>query len=194
MKEFIRNRIREALSGHDIDKMLNSIKQTDCDCCKYFDMDDMSNFGGMEHPIYFMIEKRYIFELIFMNPKQYIHTIAQGFGVSYDDAMGGAYSEERAKKYAEEMKGGAKFPIGYYVDGKGDQEGRHRAAAAMILGCKQIPVIKKVGISGDYGRRFVEEYKDLSREELDTMFKEKGYHGISDLDWREFTNYINYRL
>jgi len=194
MKDLVRKLVREALDSHDIDKMLNSIKSNDCDCCKYFDMDDMSRFGGMEHPLYFMIEKRLISELEFISPKQYIHNIARGFGTSYDDAIGGAYLEDKAKKYAEDMKNGSKFPIGYYVDNKPDQEGRHRAMAAMILGCKQIPVIKQLNISGDYVNKFVNTYKKLTKEQLDTMFKEKGYHGISSLDWREFQNYINYRL
>jgi len=194
MRDLVRKLVREALDDHEIDKMLNSIKSTDCDCCKYFDMDDMSRYGGMEHPLYFMIEKRSIFEMEFIPPKQYIYNIARGFGSSYDDAMGGAYIEDKAKKYAEEMKNGAKFPIGYYVDNKPDQEGRHRAAAAMMLGCQKIPVIKKVEINGDYVHKFVETYKDLTKEELDTMFKEKGYHGISSLDWREFQSYVNYRL
>jgi hypothetical protein len=194
MKHLVKRLVREALSDHDVDKMLNQIKTTECDCCKYFDMVDMSRFGGMEHPIYFMIEKRSIFELEFISPKQYIYNIARGFGTSYDDAMGGAYSEDKAKKYAEDMKNGSKFPIGYYVENKADQEGRHRAAAAMILGCKQIPVIKQVNISGDYVNNFVNTYKNLTKEELDTMFKERGYHGISSLDWREFQNYVKYRL
>ena len=194
MKDFIRNKIKEALDGHEIDKMLNSIKPTDCDCCKYFDIDGVYKHGAMEHPLYHIINKSVIFELEYISPKQYIHNIARGFGTSYDDALGSAYSEERGKKYAEAMKNGDKFPVGYYTDNKSDQEGRHRAAAAMMLGCKQIPVIKRIDLNPNYARNFVEKYKDLSREQLDTMFKEKGYHGISDLDWREFSNYVTYRL
>ena len=29
---------------------------------------------------------------------------------------------------------------------------------------------------------------------MNQMFKEKGYKGISDLDWRTFKRYIEYRL
>jgi len=195
MKSYIQKLLREGLSSHDIDSMLNQLKTNiDCDCCKYFDMDNLSMYGGMEHPVYYMINKGLIFELEYISPKQYIYNIARGFGSSYEDTLGGAYNDEKAKKYAEEMKVGAKFPIGYYVDGKSNQEGRHRAVAAMMLGCKLIPVIKQSEISSNYARKFVEEYKDYNKDELDALFKEKGYSGISALDWREFQNYINYRL
>ena len=64
-----------------------------------------------------------------------------------------------------------------------------------MLNCSYIPVVKIIrGISNDYITKFVTELKGLSREEVDTIYKNKGYHGISDLDWRELNNYINYRL
>ena len=101
MKEYIKKLLRESLiredlSRHEIDVMLNSIKPK-CDCCKYFDMESafLGRFGGMEHPIYFMLLKDEIHELEYISPKQYIHNIARGFGLSYDDALGGAYNEEK---------------------------------------------------------------------------------------------------
>jgi len=185
----------EDLSDHDIDKLLNQLKNTiNCECCKYFDMDTKSNYGGIINPIYYMLSKGVMHELEYISPKQYIHNIARGFGMSYEDALGSAYNDEKAIKYAEAMKNGDKFPIGYFVDGKPDQEGRHRASAAMIIGCKKIPVIKITNISSGYAKSFVETYKDYNRDELNSLFKEKGYNGISDLDWREFKNYIEYRL
>jgi hypothetical protein len=193
MKAFIKQLLREELSSHDIEVMLNDIKP-DCDCCQYFDMDSIDKFGGMEHPIYYMIEKGEVHRLDHVKPKQYIHKIAHGFGVSYHDALGGAYDENKAKKYAEAMKSGDKFPIGYFRFGKPDQEGRHRAMAAMMLGCNYIPVVEIENVSSNYAKRFVEDYKDYSYEELDQLFKEKGYHGITGLDWRTFKNYINYNL
>lgn len=193
MKKTIRTLLREALSDHEIDMMLKSI-QPDCDCCKYFDMEGLDRFGGMEHPIYHIIEKGKLFELEYLSPKQYIYKIANGFGVSYEDALGGAYDEDKAKKYAEAMNKGDKFPVGYYTEDDADQEGRHRAMAAMMLGCKVIPVVKIIEVSDNYANRFVKNHMDMSYEELDEMFKEKGYHGISGLDWRTFKNYINNRL
>jgi hypothetical protein len=194
MKEFIKQSLRENL--HDIDKMLNQLNSNlDCDCCKYFDMDSSKNYGGLQNPLYFLINKREINEIEYINPKQYIYAIARGFGISYEDAMNGAYQDEKAIKYSEMMTSGSKAPIGFYVDGKPNQEGRHRAAAAMKLGCKIIPVVKIIdNLSNEHINSFVNTYKEYSREEMDTLFKEKGYHGISSLDWREFQNYIKYRL
>jgi hypothetical protein len=196
MKNYIKKILRENLESHDIDSMLNQLKSNiDCDCCKYFDMDSINIYGGFEHPIYYIINKREINELEYITPEQYIHTIARGFGISYDDAMNGAYQDDKAIKYAEMMKAGSKSPIGFYTDGKPSQEGRHRAAAAMKLDCKLIPIVKIINnLSNEYVNNFVNTFKDYSREQLDTLFKEKGYHGISDLDWREFNNYKNYRL
>ena len=88
MKNLINKILREELSSHDIEVMLNSIKP-DCDCCKYFDMDSVDRFGGMEHPIYYMIEKGEIHKLDYISPKSYIHKIVYGFGVSYEDALNG---------------------------------------------------------------------------------------------------------
>ena len=196
MKGYIKRLLREELESHDIDSMLNQLKSNlECDCCKYFDMGSLKMYGGLENPLYYMINKREVNELEYINPKQYIHNIARGFGMSYDDAMGYAYNDDKSNKYVEMMKSGSKAPIGYYVDGKSEQEGRHRASSAIKLGCKLMPVVKITkGISNEYIRDFVDTYKGYSREELDKIFKEKGYNGISDLDWREFNNYIKYRL
>lgn len=196
MKTLIKKLLREELGAHEIDSMLNQMKSNlDCDCCKYFDMGSLERYGGLEHPLYYLINKREINELEYIDPKQYIHKIARGFGVSYEDALSNAYEDDKAIKYAEMMKSGSKSPIGFYTDGESGQEGRHRAASAMKLGCKLIPVVKIINnISNAYVRDFVEKYKDYSREEMDKLYKEKGYNGISDLDWREFNNYVNYRL
>ena len=47
MKGYIKRLLRENLESHDIDSMLNQIKSNlDCDCCKYFDMDSLENYGA----------------------------------------------------------------------------------------------------------------------------------------------------
>lgn len=196
MKNYIKKILRENLESHEIDSMLNQLKSNiDCDCCKYFDMDSINIYGGFEHPIYYIINKREINELEYITPEQYLRNIARGFGISYEDSMNGAYQDEKAIKYAEMMKSGSKSPIGFYNDGKPHQEGRHRAAAAIKLGCKLIPIVKITNnLSNEYVNDFVNTFKEYSREQLDTIFREKGYKGISDLDWREFNNYKNYRL
>ncbi len=196
MKSIIKKLLREGLSSHDLDSMFHELSEiTNCDCCKYFDMESIDNYGGFQNPIYYAINKRETNELEYINPKQYIYTIARGFGISYDDAMGYAYNDEKANKYAEMMKSGSKAPIGYYVDGEEDQEGRHRASAAMKLGCNYIPVVRiSKNLSNNYIINYVNDLKGLSREEVNTIFKNKGYHGISSLDWRELNNYITYRM
>ena len=44
MKNYIKQLLRENLESHDIDSMLNQIKSSlDCDCCKYFNMETVTN-------------------------------------------------------------------------------------------------------------------------------------------------------
>lgn len=196
MKDLIKKRLTEELSIHDLDSMLNDYNKIgECDCCKYFDMDTLSNYGGIEKPLYFLISKREIHTLENIPPKQYIYKIANGFGLSYDDTLSWAYKDEKAVKYAEMMRGGSLAPIGYYVDNKPEQEGRHRASAAMKLDCKSIPVVKiSRDVSENYIKSVVLELKGKSREEVNQIYIEKGYKGITGLDWSELNNYINYRL
>ena len=194
-KLLIKKLIKEELKNYELDSMLNDIKLTNCDCCKYFDMESLEQYGALEKPLYYLINKREINTLEYISPKQYLYNIARGFGLTYDDAMGSAYNDEKAKKYAEMMKNGSKAPIGYYTDGKEGQEGRHRAAAAMILGCQQIPVVKmEKDIGNNYVKNIVSELKGLTFEEVNEIYKNNGYQGITALDWRELQNYIEFRL
>ena len=171
--------------------LTENIDNGDCDCCKYFKMDEVPM---MDNLLYFLIEKGAQYELEYISPKQYLMNISRGFKQSYEETMGSAYDENLAKKYAEAMKAGDKFPVGYYTEDRADQEGRHRAAAAMLLGCEKIPVVRRRNVSWDYVRSFVEMYKDSSREELESYVKSKGAKELSGLDWRSFKNYMDYRL
>jgi len=171
----------------------------DCDCCKYFDFSHSqagAYYGGLKHPIYHEIEKGIRHQLKYIDPKQYIYAIARGFGgLSYEDVVeSGAVSKEKIKEYAEKMKNGVEFPIGYYTQNGGGQEGRHRALATMSLGCNKIPVVLFTDVSQNEAKQLAISYKDFSREYLDDIYKNKGYDGISDLDWRTLRNYIDYRL
>ena len=64
--------------------------------------------------------------------------------------------------------------------------------AAMILGCNYMPVVKIEKISRSFGKSFLEEYKDYDFEQMNQLFKnmDKGYKGISDLDWDTFKRII----
>lgn len=195
MKYFIKKLLRESLGQNILFKEV-SVNEP-CDCCQYFDFENIEDkYSGLKHPLYFMIEKRKSHRLNHISPKQYIYKIAHGFGgLSYQDVVdSGAVSKDNVKKYAEAMKSGEKFPIGYYTEGSSMQEGRHRALALMELGCEEMPIVVIKDLSNEYVHDFVEEHKDYSREELDKLFKEIGYHGISSLDWREFRRYVEYRL
>jgi hypothetical protein len=168
---------------------------TKCDGCKYFDMNNIGNiYAAYENPIYSLVYKRKIEELIFMKPKQYIYTIAQNFGgLSYDDAISHV-SDEKVDKYVEAMKNGAKFPVGNYQEKSSLQEGRHRAIAMIKLGCETMPIIKiTMDVPNDYINEIVSEIKDMSREELNQYYINKGYQGITNLDWSELHSYIKYK-
>ena len=193
MKKFIKLLLREALDPI----LFKEAKASDpCECCQYFDFGSLRSYSGFEHPLYYMLEKGESHELKHITPKQYIYTIARGFGgLSYADVVdSGAVSKDNVKKYAEAMKRGDKFPIGFYRDGDSGQEGRHRALALMELGCDEMPIVVIKRVSDKEARDFVLKYKDYSREQLDSLFKEMDYNGISDLDWRDFRRYIDYRL
>ena len=177
----------------------NAIKQAlreninTCDCCKYFDTNSYENYDGLTHPLYTIINKSKSFSINYIAPKQYLYSIARGFGVSYEDSMMHV-SKEKVQKYVNDMKNGDKFPIGYYEDNKPNQEGRHRAVALLEIGCQSMPIVVIKNLTPEQIKKVVLTFKDFSKEELDAKFKHMGYHGISSLDWRELQNYITYKL
>jgi len=171
----------------------NGITWDTCDGAKYFDKSSLNKYLGFDKPLYNIIEKRKFQELEFISPKQYIHNIAGGFGVSYEDALGGAYESNISDKYAKEMKNGSKFPVGYYNLDSGSQEGRHRAMACMSLGVKTMPIVKESELTISEVEEYVIKFKDYSKEDLNNYFKDVP-NGITGLDWSELQRYIEYRL
>tara|TARA_R110000772_G_scaffold17946_3_gene49947 strand:+ start:112715 stop:114205 length:1491 start_codon:yes stop_codon:yes gene_type:complete len=193
-----RNRIKSILKeGFKPSLFLEGVDRNTCDCCKYFDFSHTqagAYYGGLTHPLYHELEKGIRHELKYVSPKRYIEEIARGFGMSYDETMkSNAINWDTVKEYAQKMKNGVEFPIGYYKRG-GSQEGRHRALAAMELGCNAIPVVLFTDVSRDEGKQIATKYKDLPRETLNRIYQEKGYDEISDLDWRTLRSYVDYRL
>lgn len=165
-----------------------------CDGCKYFDMKYTPiYYPAYENPVYSLLWKQTSEELTYINPKQYIYTVARNFGqLSYEDALI-PINDELVDKYVEDMKKGDKFPVGYYSVNSSLQEGRHRAIAMMKLGVDKMPIIKRTtNISKKDIKSEIEKIKDLSREELNQYYIDKGYLGITDLDWRELQSYIKY--
>jgi hypothetical protein len=177
---------------------MEDVTQENCDCCKYFDFSgDQAGayYGGLTHPLYHELEKGIRHELKYVSPKRYMEEIARGFHMSYDDAMKSAHINwDNVKEYARKMKSGVEFPIGYYKKYGSSQEGRHRALAAMELGCESIPIVVFSDVERDEAKQIAIQYKDLPRETVDRIYKEKGYDGISDLDWRTLRSYVDYRL
>jgi len=194
MKSEIKRLLREGLISEILFTEAN--ENEPCDCCKYFDFKSLENYTGVQNPLYYMINKNKTEKLMYINPKQYIYRIAQGFGgLSYEDVVdSGVVNKDNITKYMESMKNGDKFPIGFYTEGSSGQEGRHRALALMGLGCEQMPIVVISQYPSDKVHDFVLKHKDTSQEELDLVFKNMGYNGISGLDWREFTKYVEYRL
>tara|TARA_Y100000385_G_scaffold7527_1_gene8035 strand:+ start:1429 stop:2019 length:591 start_codon:yes stop_codon:yes gene_type:complete len=195
MKQLIKKLLNEGLKSRMIDEyFIKEGPDFNCDCCKYFDMESLERFGGFEHPAYYMLEKLKKEKLKYISPKQYIYAIARGFGnLSYEDATAHV-NWDNVDKYAEAMESGSKFPIGYYREGESDQEGRHRALAAMKLGCEVMPVIVIKDLDRELADELATSLKGLSKEEIDTKFKEMGYDKLSGLDYRTIKNYIEYRL
>ena len=169
-----------------------------CDCCKYFDIEKAPNmYRGLAHPLYHEIYKGYREKIVLMSPKKYMEIIAKFFGVSYDDAMKSTLIDwDKVDRFAKQMKEHKKFELGFlkYLRGGGSQEGRHRALAAMSLGCKQIPVVVIENVEYDEKVELANKYKDLSKEELNDIYINKGYHGITDLDWHNLRRFIDYKL
>jgi len=193
MKSRIKENVRITLLKESIKELFREADDlSSCDCCQYMDM-NVQRYGGMEHPIYYPLNKGERHELKIINPKQYIYAIARGFGnLSYDDATSHV-SWDNVKKYAQDMRNGDKFPVGYYTDGAGSQEGRHRALALMELGCENMPVIVITRMNMAESEAFAMKYKDMSPEELNTTFQRMGYDGVSGLDIRELKNFVQYR-
>ena len=77
-----------------------------------------------------------------MSPAEYLKRCAyQVFDDATIESTLAAIDESNVKKYAEQMKSGTKFDMPYLNFMSGQQEGRHRAAAAMQLGINKIPVL-----------------------------------------------------
>ena len=89
-----------------------------------------------------------------MDPKEYLERCAfQIFNQSTLESTVGAVDPENANKYADEMESGTKFSVPYLNFSDKEQEGRHRAVAAMMNGYKKIPVVivgKKPGVENDF--------------------------------------------
>ena len=167
-------------------------------CTNFFDINSINSYVEFDKPLYSIVAKRKTAKLVYMSPRQYIYTIAQGFGgLSYEDAI--AYAnlddERLVKKYAEDMKRGDKFPVGYYTRDGEMQEGRHRALAAMSLGCENMPVVEFIKLNDQGFQRVVNKFRDMEFSELNELFIGMGFeNGITKLGYHELKRYVEYNL
>jgi GH24 family phage-related lysozyme (muramidase) len=167
------------------------------DCNSFFDINSLDRYVEFEKPLYSMIAKRKTAKLVYISQKQYIYKIAHGFGgLSYDDVVdSGAVVKSNIDKYADAMLAGDKFPIGHYTKDGENQEGRHRALAAMKIGCEKIPVIQFMKISDKEFLNTVNRLKGMSFDELDGLFKKIGFkNGITQLGYNDLKRYVDYNL
>jgi len=167
-------------------------------CDSHFDFGSLKNYTELTKPLYSIIAKGKYGKLVYMKPKQYIYAIANGFGgLSYADvAESSVVSKGKISKYVDDMRNGDKFPIGYYTKYGEMQEGRHRALAALELGCEKIPVVEIIELNQSQILKVVNKLKDMTREELNVFMKNSNgtNFGISGLCYRELQSYITYRL
>lgn len=165
---------------------------SECDGCKFFDMDSIYDNVEFDKPLYSLVSKRKVGNLRYVTPKEYIYKIAMGFGgLSYEDALQ-AYNDEVGNKYAEAMKSGSKFPVGYFTLNSDRQEGRHRAMAAMKLGVNKIPVMELKEVNRDEFIEIIKPYRGKSFEELNNIFINNGHRGISKLGYYDLIRFFDY--
>ena len=83
-------------------------------------------------------------KLEWMSPEDYMREVTKGFGRDFE-YMARIKDKDLAREYAAAMGAGSKFPVGL-LEGRGlpkgqfQQEGFHRAWAAMLRGEREIPV------------------------------------------------------
>lgn len=165
-------------------------------CHNYFDYDSLFECVEFDKPLYSIINKRKTAKLIHISPKEYLNIISKNFNISYEVTISDTYiNSENVDKYSEMMLSGSKAPIVYYKENSKLQEGRHRALAAMKLGCEEIPVIVFKELDNIEFNEIISEIKDFSEEELNIYFTKRGFSkGISKLCYNTLENYKNYVL
>lgn len=117
---------------------------------RYIDVtyDDQSYYGNLRDDLaYHISEKGRTYDIKMMSPQEYFEEIARNRRITdgRKDATAAkerrSINDERAKKYADLMKEGVRFPLPNVDYTLGGQEGRHRARALEMLGVKRFPVL-----------------------------------------------------
>ena len=121
------------------------------DTSNIFDTKSTGTANGtdmMRDPTYFKEKKGRVFKIVYMSPHQYLAATNAGFN---DNSF--QPGDELVEEYAYKTLDGSKMPLPYleYKLVQGDerrdeytsfnQEGRHRATVANLLGAKEMPVM-----------------------------------------------------
>jgi hypothetical protein len=99
----------------------------------------------LRDPEYFINNKNKKSDIVSMSPFDYLAKAHKGFGFVTGDPLDWTLKEDTLiDKYAAMMEDGVEFDmpiLDYSGNYSFNQEGRHRAAAARVLGIKKIPVM-----------------------------------------------------
>jgi hypothetical protein len=158
---------------------------------------DKSNIGydsAFDLPLYYLVNKNVKAYTKWMSPDDFLKELSFDYRETINMLENNIEHVNSLKKKMEE---GIKIDRPYlmYVGRMiPEHEGRHRAYAAKKLGQELIPVTIYELVSNKYVNNFIEENGNKTFEELDEMFKDKGYKGISDLGFRTITNIYKSRF
>ena len=118
---------------------------------------DMPYYDGLlRDPAYYRRAKGITGKIEWMSPSGYLEKVAAMFGTTAARTLIWV-DPVLAEKYADRMEDGDLFPIPVINYDLSEQEGRHRAYAALILGVRSIPVlvVRPVREPGSGRRRVV---------------------------------------
>jgi len=179
---------------NDLRKLVRESVSEQKSCDSYFDMSDIYRYVEFDKLLYSIVAKRKTGQLVYISPREYLEKIAKIFGISYYQTVtGGLVSKENITKYANDMRKGDKFPPIYYTQDSNLQEGRHRALAAMLIGCDSVPVIEFRKIGDNEYKSFLNRVKDLSFKEISDIFAKYDYfRPVSKLGYGDLQRYIEY--
>lgn len=109
----------------------------------YLDCPILDNM--LENPDYFRKNKGTVFEIKLVSPDDYFRLAADvrrdRGRTSSARRERAAVDDELARKHADKMASGDKYPLPYLDYDYGNQEGRHRARALEMLGAQWMPVM-----------------------------------------------------
>lgn len=163
--------------------------------CNYFE-DFGEHFYFKNHfqkPLYYFLNKRVKAIKEWMSPDEYFNKISEGFGITVEETLD-IVNDDIVNKYVQDMENGDKFPIGWYTPKSSSQEGRHRYSSAKKLGCKHVPVIRQEYITQEDLINFHNEHKDKTFDQLNSIFIDMGYSGISSLGFNDFQRFEDFYL